>query len=321
MTNEPKSMESGAAAPQPRTRPLDLAFRLADALPRAQRVELAFHLLAQESEEITFRRDGIRWTAFPWDHMISGRLFVGGNFQGSEIKSVLAWMARHRRFAPPRDVIVDLGANIGTSTIPFARQTACRVIAIEPVPEIFAVLCRNIADNGLADRVTCVEAAIAIGNGPVAMISPTGNGGGAEVVRSDRQPSFAGLFATRSAAEVAAAGLSDVLDAHGIASERVAFVWSDTQGSELDVIETGHSLWTAGVPLFVEWEPRLWGGPHDAQAVLAAARAHFGGFIPASSLATDSAAAPWSIAELETFSRKLDIHGTDILLLPKNFEP
>ena len=125
----------------------ELALRIAAALPREDRARLALLLLEGEAEEITFRRGGTRWTAFPWDHFISEVLFVHGSFQAPELRALLAWLTCRRFFAAPRDVVIDLGANIGTSTIPIAQHTGCRVVAVEPVPEIFAVLCRNVADK------------------------------------------------------------------------------------------------------------------------------------------------------------------------------
>jgi len=60
----------------------ELALRIAAALPRSDRARLALLLRKDEAEEITFRRDGTRWTGFLWDHFISETLFVHGSFQG-----------------------------------------------------------------------------------------------------------------------------------------------------------------------------------------------------------------------------------------------
>jgi FkbM family methyltransferase len=311
--------EAGGSRPPPGRLPLaELAWRASRGLSRAERRALALRLLEDEAEEITFRRDGTRWTAFPWDHMISGLLFVTGGFQVREVEAVLAWMACHGRFAPPGDVIVDVGANIGTSTIPFAQaRPGCRVVAIEPVPDVFAVLRRNVADNGLTGRVTCVEAAIsADGRDRAEMILPAGNGGGGEIRRPDRQPSFAGRHAVRGVVDVRAAGLADLLRAHGVAPERVAFVWSDSQGSETDVIASGSSLWAAGVPLFTELDPSTWGGRDGVEAFLAVAFRHFAAFIDAETLILDAAVPSRPIAELASFCHTLGADGGDALLLP-----
>ena len=176
-----------------------LAWRLAETLPRAERRKLALRLIESDAEEIVFHRGGCIWTGFVWDRIVTGNLFAHGSIQRAEIESVLAWMKRHRRLAPPRDVIVDVGANIGTSAIPFAKGTDCQVVAIEPVPELHAMLCRNIAANGLGGRVHPVAAAIVSGRAKrVRMALPSENSGAAEVVRAGRKASFAGK-AVRSA--------------------------------------------------------------------------------------------------------------------------
>jgi FkbM family methyltransferase len=62
------------------------------------------------------------------------------------------------------DVVIDVGAHVGTSSIPFA-QAGARVIAFEPVAATFELLERNVARNE-AD-VTCVNALVS--DAPVSM--------------------------------------------------------------------------------------------------------------------------------------------------------
>jgi len=300
---------------------LELAWQVTSALPRAERVALALRLIETEAEEITFRREGTRWTAFPWDHMISQSLFVHGNFQGPEVQAVLAWMTRHQRIAAARNIVVDVGANIGTSAIPFALASDCRVVAIEPVPETFAVLCRNVTDNGLAPRVTCIQAAISAARADrIRMILPAGNGGGGEVHHPGRAPTFSGRNPVRGMVDVPAMALDKLLDIHGIAPERVAFVWSDTQGCEAEVTGTGRRLWAAGVPLFAEFDPGTWDNGNGVEALLAAATGCFVGFVVAKTLIAHPTAKARPIAELADFCRAIGPEGSDALLLPGGFE-
>ena len=51
------------------------------------------------------------------------------------------------------DVVLDVGANIGNHTVAFARAGAY-VEAVEPNPEAAEILARNVALNGLEERVT-----------------------------------------------------------------------------------------------------------------------------------------------------------------------
>ena len=306
-------------SPKPLVEPRALALRIARALPRPERARLAWQLLEGEAEEVTFKRAGTRWTGLLWDEVISRNLFIDGGFQNAEVRAILAWMSYHKLIAPNRNVAIDVGANIGTFAIPFAQQTECRVVAIEPFPELYAVLARNVADNGLAARVTCIQAAICLTNEErVRMILPSVNSGAGEVCREGRGPSWADSYAARSVAEVPARKLSDVIKAQAIAPAQVALVWSDTQGREADVIESGQELWAAGVPLFAEFAPRFF--PDAARELVAVANRRFISFIVAQSLIADPAAGAQPIAELAAFCQTLGRDGGDALLLPESFE-
>jgi len=313
VSRKPKEI-SAAGAPPARIGLPSLAWRLAKALPPAERRKLALQLIESDAEEIVFRRGGVIWTGFVWDRMVSGNLFAHGSFQRREIESLLAWMKHRRRLSSPRNVIVDVGANIGTTAIPFALNTSCQVLAIEPVPEIHAVLCRNIAANGLGERIKPVAAAIAAGSArQVRMALSDENSGASEVVRPGRKASFAGERAIRREMNVRAIGLEKLLAENGMEAERIAFVWADVQGCEADVIATAPKLWAAGVPLLCEVDPQLWANGGDPGAFLRQARRHFSSFIPAKSLAEK--AQPRPIAELPAFCRGLTPAGADVLLL------
>ena len=295
---------------------LGLMRRLAAALPPAERRALAMTLVENDADEIKFRRSGATWTIAPWDRVISQFLFANGSFQGDEIHAVLNWMRRHNRFAARRDCIVDVGANIGTTAIPFARATTCRVVAIEPMPEPFALQTRNVADNDLTRRVSCVRAAVIAGAAKtVRVVVPVDNGGAGEVVRPGRRPSFDGREEVRVEAQSPADGLSASLDRQGVAPERIAFVGSDTQGCEIDVNETGLPLWAAGAPLFTEFDPRFY-GPEGSGQLAEAARKRFAAFIPSERLIEDPKAAPSPIADLPAYCRSRGEATSDCLLIP-----
>ncbi len=70
---------------------------------------------------------------------------------------------------PPASTVVDVGANIGLSTILLARS-AQRVIAFEPSPANVGYLRRNLASNGIAN-VEVVAAAVSDRPGPARCVS------------------------------------------------------------------------------------------------------------------------------------------------------
>lgn len=58
------------------------------------------------------------------------------------------------------DLFLDLGANIGSYTVLASRVCGARSISVEPDPETFLSLQRNIEANGIGDRVELVETAL-----------------------------------------------------------------------------------------------------------------------------------------------------------------
>jgi FkbM family methyltransferase len=65
----------------------------------------------------------------------------------------------------PDDVFLDVGANVGSYTVLAAGGVGARVTSVEPVPETFMRLERNIAVNGLASRVRAVRCGLSDGAG------------------------------------------------------------------------------------------------------------------------------------------------------------
>jgi trehalose 2-sulfotransferase len=63
------------------------------------------------------------------------------------------------QFIPMGSTVIDVGANIGTHSLPFARCTgrSGKVIAFEPQPAIFELLSANVAENEL-DQVDLIQA-------------------------------------------------------------------------------------------------------------------------------------------------------------------
>jgi FkbM family methyltransferase len=120
-------------------------------------------------------------------------------------------------FVEPGDVVLDLGAHIGTFALPAAAM-GCRVIAVEPSPANVALLEAAVARNRFGN-VEVVAAAACSRSGRV----------------SFRPSGPHGYVATRatSGETVMVTGLrvDDILRARGV--ERVAFVKMDVEGSEL----------------------------------------------------------------------------------------
>ncbi len=166
---------------------LDVLYQISHRLLQVDRGLLLWKLLTREHVEcLTFCCDGTLWTSLTGD-TITLELFRQGGYQRQEVHALLSWMKKYGRFEAGKHFILDIGANIGTSSIPFAQKTSCHVFAIEPVPENFNVLCQNIRQNNLYDRITCIQKAISTHPGILSMTMPGHIGSSAAILPPDRQ--------------------------------------------------------------------------------------------------------------------------------------
>ena len=276
----------------------------------------------RRSETVSFRRGGFRWTGFTWDDGITWELYIHGGFQEEEREAVAGWMRRHGQIAPGRDLVIEVGANLGTTTLPLARREGLRVVAIEPVPGSFRLLERNVRDNGLEDRVRCVHRAVHGRSGPLTMVTTGRTSGGAEVgvpgrvLESERSGTVAEKVRARERAPASTFG--ELLAELSIDPGSVAFVWSDTQGSDGHVLAGGERLWRSGVPLYMELWPGAMRHQGSFDAVDRAASLGFASFIEAERLKAGADPDPRPIAELADLCASLrgEFDQTDVLLIP-----
>jgi FkbM family methyltransferase len=270
--------------------------------------DLAWALLADEGAvEVAVRRDGMVWRTDLGDE-IGLQLFRSGTYEGEEIAAVLRWLRREGRTG----VVVDVGANIGTTTVPFARA-GFRVIAVEPVPSTHALLVANVAASGHADRVTTVPVAVAEATGEVEMWVGDGSGQ-SEVVVPGVAPDGAG--GEPRTVVVRAAPLGDVLTDHGVEPSDVALVWADVQGSETAVITGADALWPAGVPVWLEVDPGRLHGHGGLDVFLDAVAERFTAFISRDALLAGEGERP--ISGFAAWARSIpDGRYSDALLVAR----
>jgi len=286
---------------------------------RFLQIKLALFMLAGKGDTLSFRRGGTYWHAPVRDRYITPALLAGGGYQQAELDGLVRWLRWRGLLSGPGSVIVDVGANIGTSSIPLARATGLSVLAVEPAPDNLALLRRNVDDNGLSGRVVCIQAAIATRRGDVCLALDPTNCGGHEI-DDFLDPAISVRPSGRSEIAVPAMPLETIVERGGSSPDRVALVWSDTQGCEQQVIETGARLWKAGVPLFIEVWPaglRRHGG---VAGLLGAADRHFRAVVMADDLRTRG---PWAVERPLTALASViprlrgALGATNALLLPR----
>ncbi|HEX7588529.1 MAG TPA: FkbM family methyltransferase [Anaerolineae bacterium] len=278
---------------------------------------LILQLLQGTVEQITFVRQGIRWTAYAGDRSVGMQLFYLDDFDRSNALILLAWIRAHGRL-PHRETIVEIGANIGTTTIPLLLGTECRLVSIEPVPRNRDLLELNLKQNGLDARVKIIPCAIDDDDKIVKMIVPLHALGGSELLKRQLDNPEREFSSPCENVTVQALRLDKMLEREQIVPAQVEFVWSDTQGSEGAVIRTGAALWQTGVPLWVEIEPHLIARQDNLERFLADAARYFASYIPCSALLAQGVdAPPRPIATLPELVRSVSGTHTDVLLLPR----
>ena len=154
-------------------------------------------------------------------------LYIFGSFQQHVLSAVQV---------PDDGIVFDVGANIGTVTLPLAQKIARgRVFAFEPAHHVFARLERNLALNPeLAARVTPVQTFLSdsVGDGSdLQAIASWRVDGSAD----DAHPLSGG--SAQDASGVPATTLDSFCTDHNVS--RVDFIKIDTEGYELDVLRGG----------------------------------------------------------------------------------
>ncbi len=121
-------------------------------------------------DSVRFTRGGLIWnTRLPhYDH-IDWQLFMDGGFQVAEMEALLGWVRHFGVFSGSRNVLIDAGANCGTTCIPIVHAIACRALAIEPVGATFSQLRRNVESNSLTDKILLAKKAVAMQPGRLRM--------------------------------------------------------------------------------------------------------------------------------------------------------
>jgi FkbM family methyltransferase len=131
------------------------------------------------------------------------------------------------------DHVIDIGAHVGTQTIPFARivgQTG-HVVAFEPILEHFALLKRNIEDNGLGGIAEPIRAAVANSGGPLGIVRVAHNSGGTRL-RHDATSSDRILSVT----------LDEWWEGARDRLPSIELLKIDVEGMELDVLRSATAL-------------------------------------------------------------------------------
>jgi FkbM family methyltransferase len=165
---------------------------------------------------------------------------------------------------PPDPVFVDLGANIGTTTVLALRRFGfATAVAVEPEPENFRLLRANLVMNDLDERVCALPFAAGATEGELLLWVARRKSGINRVVAE----------AETGRRTITAEAVSvDGLVARGVIDPaRVGLFWVDVVGHEQEVLRGATTLFAEAVPIVTAYRPDPEpGGPWPAPDVLEA---------------------------------------------------
>ena len=130
-----------------------------------------------------------------------------------------------REYQPkPGDVILDIGAEVGTDTLPFADAVGPtgKVVAVEAHPVTFRLLERTVELSGLQDRVICLNAAIASAAGTL-------------VIEDDASTLRSTVKSEGSGHVIRALSLDDLCEELGL--DTIALLKMNIEGAERDALK------------------------------------------------------------------------------------
>lgn len=200
-------------------------------------------------------RVGDLWYFVPTRDVLGKLTFLEGGFEQQVMESAVGLLEERLGRSPLAGrTFVDVGANIGTSTIPALKTLGARhAIAIEPAEGNCRLLRANVAANNLEERVTVLQVALSEQAGEHQLEIGPKNSGDCRI-RLTSEPGSIGE-SNWTTETVSTATFDDVCGERAVRMDDVGLVWMDTQGHEAHVLEGATSLLNSSVPVVAEYWP------------------------------------------------------------------
>lgn len=209
------------------------------------------------------------------DALLGRQVFCKGDWNDSSVlDSALEILDRWGLPVPTRSAFVDVGANIGTTTIHALYEHGfAEAVAVEPSKDNRRTLRINLAANDLDHRARLVEAAASDSEGSLLLqLSKRSSG------RHVAAGSVEDLDDARRIERVRAVTL-DGLTARGLVPERVGLLWIDTQGAEARVLRGARRLRRRGVPVVTAIRRKLERWDETRAALTSLLAPHYSHFV------------------------------------------
>ncbi|MGH9156466.1 MAG: FkbM family methyltransferase [Acidimicrobiales bacterium] len=183
-----------------------------------------------------------------------GRLvFMTGGYERIYMEHALRYLEEVGASPPPGSTFVDIGANIGTSTLDAILHFGfTRAVSFEPEAASHRLLKLNLVLNGVEDRVDAHRLALSDHDGVGVLRLSQDNLADHRV----EEPTVSGDAAIAGSVQQIECGRLDSLVLAGKPPlDEIGLVWIDAQGHELFVLRGAEQVTRAGVPVVMEYWP------------------------------------------------------------------
>lgn len=212
-------------------------------------------LYAGPRRDVTVDSYNGRLTFGSRDRLIGKYLLVDRAYERRYIESALGVLEQDGFLT--RDgtgTLLDVGANLGMICIALLRQGWFeRAIAFEPAPDNLRLLRLNVAQNGMAERVLVIPAALSARDGEMELELSGDNSGDNRIRVLDTGGAW--KEDRRALVRVRVRTLDEALAEAAVEPGTVRLVWADIQGHEGRFLEGARHTLARGVPVVSELWP------------------------------------------------------------------
>jgi len=253
------------------------------------------------------------------DRSIGRQIVIDGRFDGAYLDRLLAildelqlpWRGR---------AFLDIGANIGTTSIALLNRGFACGHAFEPEPFNYKLLQANLALNAFLDRCQAERVALSDTAGTALLEIDRENLGDHRIAKQGAQEVTRLPGEDKGGTErVPIKPLSSFVRKGAVNVDDLALVWMDVQGHEAAVFAGGAKVFDEQIPLFVEYWPYGLRAGSGLDEFEAAAQRGYRWFLDVRTYEGDARAALRPVMEIDelrqVYDRGATWDQTDLLLL------